>query len=170
MPTGLENTPLFTFLWDSVTIESVLKFAIIYFFVIWLAILIWVVKDISNRTNSILLQILSILIILIFTPLGIFLYLLIRPSKTVFEQYYHEVEENLDILARIIDQKTEHQAATWSSDCPECGYEVQKDYIICPNCKHTLKYECEACKKEIRENWKVCPFCSTKQSKKRKKK
>jgi len=169
MNLDFENTPFLAYIWESVTIESVLKFAVLYFFVIWIAIIIWVIKDISNRTNSILLQILSILIVVIFTPFWVFLYLLIRPGKTVFEKYYQEVEENLDILSRIIEQKSQYQEANKVMDCPKCGYEVQSDYVVCPECKKELKHQCKKCKKEIRENWKTCPFCNTKQGKKKKK-
>lgn len=93
---------------------------------------------------------------------------MIRPSNTIFEKYYQEVEENLDVLSRIIDQKTRYQAANDITDCPKCGHELQKDFILCPNCKFICKHECVECKKEIRENWKVCPYCSTKQPKHKK--
>jgi len=170
MNQNLENIPLVNYIWESVTIEAVIKFAVIYFFVVWIAIIIWVIKDISNRTNNILLQIFSILIVVIFTPLGVFLYLLIRPSRTVFEKYYQEVEENLDILSRIIDQKTKHQSVNDLTDCPECGHELEKDFVVCPNCNYTCKKECQSCKKEIRANWKVCPYCSATQEQKKPKK
>lgn len=170
MPEVIANIPFLTYLWESITIESVIKFCILYFFIVWIAIIIWVIKDIANRTHNIFIQILSILIVLLFTPFGIFLYLLIRPSSTLFERYYQEVEENLDILSRMIEQKTEYQVTNGTSDCPSCGYEVERDFIICPNCKFELKHTCHSCEKEIRENWKVCPFCSTKQPKKKSKK
>ncbi len=165
-----ENVPVVSTIWESVTIESVLKFAVAYFFIVWIAIIIWVIKDISNRTNSISLQVLSILIVTLFTPLWVFLYLLIRPGRTVFEKYYQEVEENLDILSRIIEQKTLYEQANMTTDCPECGYKIQPDYVICPNCETNLRHECINCKKEIRENWKVCPFCKAEQTKKTPKK
>jgi len=57
-----------TFL-EAITFEMVLKFCIVYFFMIWIALLVWVIKDINNRTTNIFLQLLSILIILFFTPL-----------------------------------------------------------------------------------------------------
>jgi hypothetical protein len=62
-------------------------------------------KDISNRTNSIILQVISVLIILILTPFWIFVYLIIRPSNTLFEKYYNEIEENLDIFHQIIEDR-----------------------------------------------------------------
>jgi F0F1-type ATP synthase membrane subunit b/b' len=72
-------------------------------------------KDISNRTNNILLQVLSVLIILFITPFWIFIYLLIRPSNTLFEKYYQEIEENLDIFHKIIEEKIEKKGGK----CPD---------------------------------------------------
>ena len=91
--------------YEAVTFDSFIKFAIVYFFIIWIAILLWVIKDISNRTNSIILQTFSILTILFLTPFWIFVYLLIRPGKTLFEKYYEEIEDNLEIFNHIIEDK-----------------------------------------------------------------
>jgi len=68
----------------------------LYVFVVWFCIVVWVAKDISNRTRSIWLQIVSILIVLFLTPLGIFIYLLIRPQKTLFEKIFEEEFLKLD--------------------------------------------------------------------------
>ena len=92
-------------IYEMVTFDTFIKFAILYFFIIWISILLWVIKDISNRTNNVFLQIISILVILFFTPFWIFIYLLIRPSNTLFEKYYGEIEENLDIFHKIIEEK-----------------------------------------------------------------
>ncbi len=99
------NNILYTYLSDKVTVENIIKFFIVYFFIFWISILVWVYKDIINRTENIFYQIISILIILIFTPLfGIFIYLIIRPHKTLFERYYEEVEYNLESLNNQIKQ------------------------------------------------------------------
>jgi hypothetical protein len=52
-----------------ITFETFLKMLLLYFFVFWIAIIIWVTKDIINRTNNVLLQILSISTVLFLTPL-----------------------------------------------------------------------------------------------------
>jgi hypothetical protein len=57
-----------TYLYGLVTFDTFLRFAILYFFIVWISVLLWVMKDISNRTNSIILQVISVLIILILTP------------------------------------------------------------------------------------------------------
>ncbi len=92
-------------IYSYVTISSFIKFTIWYFFVIWFALILWVVKDIFNRTDNILFRISCILLVLVLTPLWVFVYLLIRPSKTINEKYYDEIEDNLDIIKEIIDER-----------------------------------------------------------------
>jgi type IV secretory pathway VirB3-like protein len=56
------------FLAENVTIELAVKIIIGYFFVVWIALIVWVIKDISVRTNSMFFQIFCVLTILILTP------------------------------------------------------------------------------------------------------
>jgi len=166
----LENNLYIDYFWNSLTIEKIVVFLVAYFFIIWIALIVWVVKDISNRTNSILLSFFSVLIVIIFTPLGVFLYLLIRPSRTVFEKYYEEIEENLSILSSIVEKHGLMEESQNITHCPKCNYEVQTDFIVCPNCQEPLKHKCHKCHKEIREGWEICPYCGEKQKKKEEKK
>ena len=124
------------YLMEIVTLKNVIIFSILYFFVIWISLLVWVIKDITNRTDKLYLQIIWVLTILIFTPFWIFLYLLIRPHKTLFEQYYSEVESNLECLSEDIVEKI-----------------GKKNFNI---------IKCKNCKKEISEEFKYCPYCKTK--------
>lgn len=165
----LENNIYIQYFWNTLTVEKIAIFLVAYFFVIWIALIVWVVKDISNRTNSIFLSLFSVLVVTLFTPLGVFLYLLIRPGKTVFEKYYEEVEENLEILSSIVEKHTLIEAQWDYTKCPKCDYEIQTEYIVCPNCKEKLRHKCHKCHKEIRDNWEVCPYCAEKQKKKEKK-
>lgn len=150
---------------ESLTFESFLKLILIYFFIVWIAIVIWVTKDIINRTNNILLQIFSILTVLLFTPLGIFIYLLIRPSKTLFEQYYEETElEEDDVynLSESLKDSGENKMSNKKEktiSCFKCSYKLSDFFKFCPNCWEALKKDCKSCKKELKTEWKVCPFC-----------
>ncbi len=63
---------------------------VIYFFIVWFCLVIWVVRDITNRTHSLFFQVFSILLVLFLTPLGIFVYLLLRPQKTLFEKIFED--------------------------------------------------------------------------------
>jgi len=166
-----EFHPYIALIWDLITLEFMIKFAVIYFFVVWIALVIWVSRDISVKTNSKIYQIFCVLIMILFTPLGIFLYLLVRPRKSIYEKYSQEIEGNLEILDEIVhDKLMQEKLEKAKLKCPECREEIQKDFTICPSCKYNLKHVCDSCHKEIREWWKVCPFCQTKQKSKKKKK
>gem|GEM_PF-1918682 len=88
---GFEYENFISIIFTNMTLDLGIKIAVIYLLLLWLGVAIRVTKDILNRTNSILLQMFCILLILVGTPLGIFLYLLIRPSRTLYERYYEEL-------------------------------------------------------------------------------
>lgn len=145
------------YLWENITFETFLKFVIIYFFIIWISLVVWVIKDVSNRTDNIFLQLLSIFIIVLLTPFWIFIYLLIRPSKTLLEKYYEEIENNLDTVKEIVEDKNIKEEETVF--CYKCSYPVSHDFRFCPNCRVELKKECNNCNKTIYNWWKNCPYC-----------
>lgn len=69
---------------------------IVYLAILWIAIIIWVTKDANNRSNSLLFQVFSILIVIFLTPLfGLLIYLILRPSKTLTERYIEEMQMQL---------------------------------------------------------------------------
>ncbi len=76
--------------------DILFRSVIVYFFIVWFCLVIWVVRDITNRTHSLMFQVLSILMVLVLTPLGIFIYLLLRPQKTLFEQVFEAEFSRLD--------------------------------------------------------------------------
>ena len=168
-----ENNAMLTNIWEylttMMTIETFAKLAVVYFFIVWIAIIVWVIRDITNRTDSIILQFLSILIVLVWTPFGIFIYLLIRPTKTLFERYYGDIEVNLEGLAKSIKSKMKEKKNT-TINCPSCNYPIDNEFKFCPNCKDELKYKCKGCKKKIDKTWKVCAHCGLKKPYKEKKK
>ena len=141
------NDQYFMSIWEwfsqTMTIETFIKLSVIYFFIIWISIIVWVIKDITNRTDSIFLQFLSILLVVLLTPLWVFLYLLIRPTKTLFERYYEEIEVNLDFLTENIWKKLKTKKKD-SIQCPECNYPIENSFKFCPNCNIELKYNCKS--------------------------
>ncbi|MDD5212910.1 MAG: zinc ribbon domain-containing protein [Candidatus Gracilibacteria bacterium] len=144
-----------------ITFETFLKLLALYFFVFWIAIIIWVTKDIINRTNNILLQILSISTVLFLTPLGVVIYLLIRPSKTLLEKYYEQGNfESLDDEFHTEELEEENEICDKPElKCFSCGFTISPDFHFCPNCKISLKKECTKCHKELNAEWKICPYC-----------
>lgn len=147
------------YFWQSLTIETFIKLIVIYFFVVWISLIIWVYKDVTNRTENMFLQVFSILCVTLFTPLGFFIYLLIRPAKSIFEKFYQEVEDNLDILSETIKESI--------VECHHCGVNVSANYTFCPHCETKLKHECHSCGKMIFADFKICPYCGKKNKKKK---
>lgn len=136
------------------TLVSFLKFLVLYFFLVWISLIVWVYKDITNRTDSVFYQIISLFLVFIFTPFGVFIYLLIRPSRTITEKYYEEIEENLDILSEAI--------AHTVVPCPKCQKEVNSHFSYCPHCDFALYSPCKGCGKPLSFDWNSCPHCGKK--------
>ena len=82
-------------LFTSPSLKTLQLAIVIYVGLLWLSIIIWVTRDAISRTNSLLFQVFAILLNIAFPLLGILLYLIIRPGKTVLERYYEELEHRL---------------------------------------------------------------------------
>ena len=46
-------------------------------------------------------------------------------------------------------------------ECGNCGYPVESDYLLCPNCHSKLKNMCPTCHKALDPAWQICPYCAT---------
>lgn len=141
---------------DQVTLEFILYALVAYFFVIWVAVFLWVARDIMSRTRNWFYQILCILTVLVGTPLWVFVYLIIRPGKTLLEKHY---DENMyDDVESEYDDETEEEVEKLHN-CFSCHREVDEDFKFCPYCSTQLKTNCTGCHKEIQTNWNTCPYC-----------
>lgn len=165
-----------TFLWENITFEVFIKFLVIYFFIIWISLLIWIIKDISNRTENIFLQILSVLTILLLTPFWFFIYLIIRPSKTLLERYYEEIEENLDIVLQSVEsnikwEETKEEQLLWER-MKKIKLDKVKDILGNKETENDILYThskpinlddniCYNCNTPVSYNFKFCPNCKT---------
>jgi len=79
---------------------------VIYIGLLWLSVIIWVTRDAIQRSDSLIFQVIAIMLNIVFPILGIFLYLIIRPGKTTTERYYEDLEHRL-ILESIGENETE---------------------------------------------------------------
>jgi RNA polymerase subunit RPABC4/transcription elongation factor Spt4 len=114
----------------------------------WISLVVWTFRDIRSRTHDIFFQLLSILLVLVFNVLGLFLYLILRPRETLAERYERALAEEAllqDIEERLV--------------CPSCGVRVESDYLLCPACQTQLKQHCGACGRLNELAWDVCPYC-----------
>lgn len=116
----------------------------------WIAMAIWTLRDIRTRTADVFAWVLATVLVAILGPIGLLLYVLLRPKETLAAVYDRQLEE--EALLRDI---TTRQA------CPSCQAVTEPEWLICPHCRAELRHTCNACGKLLELNWSACPFCTT---------
>ena len=125
-------------------------FAAAFLATLWVSLVVWTFRDIRKRTRDVFARILAVLVVaLLFLP-GILIYSILRPAKTLEEEYQQTLEEEA-LLQTIEDIPL----------CPGCTRRIQKDWIVCPNCQTKLKKHCHQCNALMELPWNVCPFCAS---------
>ena len=95
------------------------------------------------------MRILAVLVVaLLFLP-GIVVYLIMRPARTLEDEYQQSLEEEA-LLQSIEDAQL----------CPGCGRRVKENWMVCPNC-HTKLKNCHQCGKLMELPWNLCPYRGT---------
>ena len=117
---------------------------------LWIALVIWTYRDIRARARDPLVQILSALLVAVLNLPGVLVYLILRPARTLEEEYQHTLEEE-NLL----------QALEELPLCPGCERRVKDDWQVCPNCHTKLKKECHHCHRLMELPWNICPYCGT---------
>lgn len=125
-------------------------FGAAFILALWVSLLIWTYRDIRARSKSRFIQILCVLISAILFLPGVLVYLILRPSQTIEEEFQKSLEE--EALYQTIEEK---------SLCPGCGRQVDNDWIVCANCHTKLKKPCHHCKRLLELPWNLCPYCGT---------
>jgi hypothetical protein len=117
---------------------------------LWLSLIFWTYRDIRARSRDQLLRILAIVVVaLLFLP-GIVIYLILRPSHTLEEEYQQTLEEEA-LLQSIEDVAV----------CPGCGRKILDAWMVCPSCHTRLRKTCHQCRKLMELSWNLCPYCGT---------
>ena len=130
-------------------IEFILAFAIAYLVALWASLIVWTFRDVQSRTNDLLVQALSTLLVVVFNVLGLLIYFILRPHETAAESYQRSLEE--ETLLQSIEQK---------ELCPGCHHTIEGEYQVCPYCRTRLRRECPQCAKLLDLDWNVCPYCT----------
>jgi len=117
---------------------------------LWLALVIWTWRDIRSRARDPLAQVLAVLVVAALNLPGVLVYLILRPTRTLEEEYQRTLEEEA-LLASIEDQAL----------CPGCERRIREDWQVCPNCHTKLKKSCLHCGKLMELPWNICPYCGT---------
>lgn len=117
---------------------------------LWLALVVWTWRDIRSRARDPLAQVLAVLVVAALNLPGVLVYLILRPSRTLEEDYQRTLEEEA-LLASIEDQAL----------CPGCERRIREDWQVCPNCHTKLKKSCPHCGRLMELPWNICPYCGT---------
>ena len=119
-----------------------------YLAAVWLAALVWTARDIRDRSRDPVTQIVAVLMVLVFNLPGWMLYRVLRPPRTLAEEYDRRLEEE----ALLLDLRH-------SLVCPRCSATVEEDYVVCPSCAIRLKAVCHSCERGLNPDWLACPWC-----------
>lgn len=133
-----------------IALEIVVAVVVALTIAFWISLAIWTLRDIRTRTRDFFAWALAVLLVLGLGPIGLLLYLLLRPKNTLAEVYDRQLEE--EALLRDI---TERRA------CPGCQTVTEANWLVCPRCRTELRHTCAACGKPLELNWVVCPYCAT---------
>ena len=117
---------------------------------LWLALVVWTYRDIRNRHRDRTVHILAAGLVALLNIPGALVYLVLRPPRTLEEEYERTLEEEA-LLQAIEDQTL----------CPGCERRIHADWVVCPNCQTKLMKPCHHCGKLMELPWNICPFCGT---------
>jgi hypothetical protein len=137
------------------SLESTLKLAgiilVSYALVLWLSAIVWVYRDVRNRTTDPTSQLIAVLLVAVFNLPGLIVYLVIRPQATMADAY----ERSLETEAVL------HELQLTANSCQSCRRPIDDDFNVCPHCKTILREGCRSCGRAIRTSWIACPYCAT---------
>jgi len=143
MPTELLNN-------IGVVLQVVVALSGAFILAFWLSMVIWTFRDMRSRSTDFFAALLAGLMVLLFGPIGLLLYLLLRPRETLAEAYDRALEE--EALLREIESRVV---------CPTCSQSTDPDWMLCPFCHTQLKKPCAECGKLMEMPWRLCPYCGS---------
>ena len=116
------------------------------FVLLYVLCIVWVVRDAYLRgARWYLWAVVSL--IPVFGPL---VYSIMRPPLMSADRDEQELELALK----------QRQLMKYG-ECSSCGYPVEADYVLCPQCHTQLKNLCARCDRALDPAWTVCPYCAT---------
>jgi len=132
-------------------INAAVELICLFLLVIWLALIYWTYADARRRIADPLLVGCATATSL-FPFVGTIVYMIVRPPEYLDDVRERELE---------IQAAEARLAELGYQVCPYCDYEVEKEFLRCPNCMRKLKDPCAACGRPLDPMWKICPFCES---------
>ncbi len=121
-----------------------------YVYVVWILLMLyrvlailWTLKDISARTNSIAWQILAVLLVALWTPfVGLPIYLFLRPMRYNRDRLWWREALSAQVAS-----------------CPSCAKKNPLHHEFCTYCGQQMAVKCKECKSSYQWVFDYCPQC-----------
>jgi RNA polymerase subunit RPABC4/transcription elongation factor Spt4 len=124
---------------------------ITYVLVLWIGAVVWVYRDVRNRTSDQMSQLIAVVLVAVFNLPGLLVYLVIRPQTTLADAYERSLEAETVL----------HELQLSATSCQGCRRPIDDDFNICPYCRIVLREPCRTCSRLVRTSWVACPYCAT---------
>jgi hypothetical protein len=123
-----------------------------YVLLLWLAVIVWVYRDVTSRTRDLLARMSAVVWSIICPFLGLPIYFVLRPRRSLQDQY----ESSLTREAILSDINID-------ISCPDCSRLVSSEWTFCPFCQVELKKKCRnpECDSFMDFSWSACASCGT---------
>jgi hypothetical protein len=133
--------------WESI-LALVVAVLVSYTVILWLGTIVWVHRDIRDRTRDGWSQAVSVLLVVLFNLPGLVLYLVLRPRETLMEAYERRLEAEA-LMSDLPERRV----------CPGCQRPARPEFLLCPFCRTGLRQACSSCARPLELSWVACPFC-----------
>ncbi len=127
-------------------LQAAFTVVVVLLVILYVLSIVWVVRDAYLRGSYWYVWAIVALIPL----LGVIAYCLLRPPLLQIDRDEQELEIAL-----------KQRELMKYGECANCGYPVEADFVLCPNCHQRLKNLCGTCNHALDPTWTVCPYCAT---------
>lgn len=124
-----------------------------YVVALWFVLIVWTFRDIETRSKSVVTQVFSTLLVVLFFVPGVLLYMILRPKETLDVAFQRSLEE--EYLLQDLEELPV---------CMNCQHYVEDDFMLCPHCQTQLREACTHCARLVDLRWNLCPYCGTEQA------
>ena len=126
--------------------QAAFTVVVVLLVILYVLSIVWVVRDAYLRGTKWQIW----LVVSLVPIIGLIAYCLLRPPLLQIDRDEQELEVALK----------QRQLMKYG-ECAACGYPVEADYVLCPNCHAQLKNLCSHCGRALDPAWTVCPYCAT---------
>ena len=130
----------------SAEMQGVLIILAVALIALYVLSIVWFARDAYARGTVWMVW----MVVAIIPLVGVIAYLLLRPPLLQIDRDEQELEVALK----------QRQLGQYGN-CSNCGYPVEADYLLCPNCHQRLKNQCPTCGRALDPAWSVCPYCGS---------